>query len=104
MLDTGGGSLERSGRAGYVVVVVALWAAVVLKVIAAGLPLLAIYRLGSSRWQRLVWGLAWVEAAALVIYGLVLTIVGLMVQAGVIATTAPADHRALTWHTYLWDP
>lgn len=104
MLDTVGGSLERGGRAGDLVVVLALWAAVALKVIAAAVPLLAIYRLVGARWQRLVWGLAWIEAAVLVIYGLVLTIVGLMVQAGVIAASASADHRALAWHTYLWDP
>lgn len=82
--------------------VLALWAAVVLKVIAAALPLLAIYHLGG--WQRFVWGLAWTVAAVLVIYGLVLTIVGLMVQAGVIAASASADHRAFAWHSFLWDP
>ncbi|PZS36509.1 MAG: hypothetical protein DLM59_01075 [Pseudonocardiales bacterium] len=29
---------------------------------------------------------------------------GLMVQFGVIAASASADHRALAWHAYLWDP
>jgi len=104
LADTIGGSLERGGRAGDLVVVLALWAAAVLKVIAAVLPLLAIYRLGGARWQRLVVVLAWIEAAVLVIYGLVLTTVGLMVQFGVIAASASADHRALAWHAYLWDP
>jgi len=102
--DTIGGSLERGGRAGDLVVVLALWAAAVLKVIAAVLPLLAIYRLGGMRWQRNVVRLAWFEAAVLVIYGLVLTTVGLMVQLGLIAASASADHRALAWHAYLWDP
>ena len=37
-------------------------------------------------------------------YGLVLTAVGLLVQAGVVAASAGADHRALEWHAYLWDP
>ncbi|MGI8591252.1 MAG: hypothetical protein ACR2M5_09740, partial [Nakamurella sp.] len=27
-----------------------------------------------------------------------------MVQFGVIAASASADHRALAWHAYLWDP
>ncbi len=54
LLDTVGGSLEHGGRAGDLVVVLALWAAAVLKVIAAVLPLLAICRLGGVRWQRLV--------------------------------------------------
>ncbi len=48
--------------------------------------------------------LTWIEAAVLVIYGLVLTTAGLMVQLGVIAASAPANHRALAWHAYLWDP
>jgi len=104
LLDTVGGSLERGGRAGDLVVVLALWAAVVLKVIAAVLPLLAIYRLGGMRWQRPVVVLTGIEAAVLVIYGLVLTTVGLMVQLGVIAASTSADHRALAWHAYLWDP
>jgi len=104
LLDTVGGSLERGGRAGDLVVVLALGAAVVLKVVAAVLPLLAIYRLGGARWQRLVVVLTWIEAAVLVSYGLVLTTVGLMVQLGVIAVSASADHRALAWHAYLWDP
>jgi hypothetical protein len=48
--------------------------------------------------------LAWIEAGILTIYGLVLTVVGLLVQAGVIHASATADHRALAWHAYLWDP
>jgi len=98
LADTVGGSLERGGRAGDLAVVLALWAAAVLKVIAAVLPLLAIYRLGGMRWQRLVVVLTWVEAAVLVTYGLVLTTVELMVQLGVIAASASADRRALAWH------
>jgi hypothetical protein len=39
--------------------------------------------------------LAWLEVAILNIYGLVLTIAGLLVQSGVIAAAARADHRAL---------
>ena len=48
--------------------------------------------------------LAWLEAAILTIYGLVLTVAGLLVQSGVIAPAASADRRALAWHAYLWDP
>jgi len=40
----------------------------------------------------------------LTIYGLALTGVGLLVQAGAIHAPATADHRALAWHAYLWDP
>jgi hypothetical protein len=31
-------------------------------------------------------------------------VVGLLVQAGVIATATNADHLSLKWHAYLWDP
>ena len=48
--------------------------------------------------------LAWLEAAILTIYGLVLTTAGLLVQSGAIAPAASADRRALAWHAYLWDP
>ena len=44
------------------------------------------------------------EAAILTVYGLNLTAVGLLVQAGLIGTPANADHHALAWHAYLWDP
>ncbi len=82
----------------------ALWAAVVLKLVAAGLPLLALRWPSGRGWKRTVWGLAWAEAAILVLYGVVLTTAGLLIQAGVIPTSATADHRALAWHAYLWDP
>jgi hypothetical protein len=48
--------------------------------------------------------MTWIEAAVLTTYGLVLTAVGLLVQAHVIHASATADHRALAWHAYLWDP
>lgn len=104
LLDTIGGSLEKLGRAGNTSVMLAVWAAVALKLIAAVLPLLALRQLTSPAWNRAVWVLAWAAAAVLTIYGLVLTAVGLLVQAGVIHSSATADHRAQTWHTYLWDP
>jgi hypothetical protein len=48
--------------------------------------------------------LAWIEAGILTIYGLVLTTAGLFVQAGIVSAASKADHRALAWHAYLWDP
>jgi hypothetical protein len=51
-----------------------------------------------------VWVLAWAEAAILIVYGLVQTTAGLLIQADVIHASATADQRALAWHTYLWDP
>ena len=82
----------------------AVWAAVVIKMVAAVLPLLALRRVTSSGWNRAVSLLAWIEAGILTVYGLVLTVVDMLVQAGTIHQSAGADHRALAWHAYLWDP
>jgi Protein of unknown function (DUF3995) len=110
LLGTVGSSLGK-GHGASALVVLAVWLAVGLKVIAAVLPLLAVSANSSirSRWSRLirahlVRALAWIEALILTAYGLVWTAVGLLVQAGVIGTAASADHRALEWHAYLWDP
>ncbi len=43
-------------------------------------------------------------SVVLVVYGGVLTAIGLLVQAGVVAASARADQTALRWHAYLWDP
>jgi hypothetical protein len=48
--------------------------------------------------------LAWVAAAVLVLYGGLLTAVGLAVEAGIVSTAPDADERALAWHAWLWDP
>ena len=104
LLATVGGALPRQGRAGTAILVLAVWAAVVIKTVAAVLPLLALRRMTSSGWHRAVSLLAWIEAGILTVYGLVLTVVGLLVQAGTIHLSAGADHRALAWHAYLWDP
>ena len=104
LLDIIGGSLEQQGRAGDAGLKLVVWAAVALKVIAAVLPLLALRRLTSRRWNRSVWVFAWAEAATLTMYGLVYTAVGLLIQASVIDVAASANHRALFWHAYLWDP
>jgi Protein of unknown function (DUF3995) len=104
LLATVGGSLQRQGRDGTAILVLAVWAAVVIKIVAAVLPLLALRRVTSSGWNRAVSLLAWIEAGILTVYGLVLTVVGLLVQVSAIHPTAGADHRALAWHAYLWDP
>jgi hypothetical protein len=105
LLDTVGASLAQPGRSVSAAVVLAVWCAAGLKVIAAVLPLLAVGA-GAARvrWRHLIRALACVEAAILTVYGLNLTAVGLLVQAGLIGTPANADHRALAGHAYLWDP
>jgi Protein of unknown function (DUF3995) len=84
----------------------AVWAAVALKAIAALLPLVVIGALHRPprRWERWLRRLTWIEALILTAYGLVLTATGLLVQSAVIAPPRNADHRALRWHAYLWDP
>jgi Protein of unknown function (DUF3995) len=106
LLDTVGASLTQAARSASALVVLAVWCAVGLKMIAAVLPPLAVGAVarGSLRRRRLTRALAWVEAAILTCYGLIWTAVGLLVQAGLIGTSANADHRALAWHAYLWDP
>jgi hypothetical protein len=46
----------------------------------------------------------WIEALVSTAYGLMLTSVGLAVQAGVVVTSAHADRRALAWQAFLWNP
>lgn len=104
LASTVGGSIEKAALAGNAGVMVAVWAAAVLKLAAAVLPLLALRRLSPPAWKRRLWLLAWIEAAILTLYGLVLTVAGLLLQAGVIDASRNADHRALVWHAYLWDP
>ena len=109
LLDTVGGTLEQQGRAGNPGIILAVCAAAGLKVIGAIVPLAAV---GAASVQATIAGrrrarvrvLAWLEAAILTIYGLVLTVAGLLVQSGAIAPAASADRRALAWHAYLWDP
>jgi hypothetical protein len=104
LLDTVGGVFERAGRSGGTSIAVVLWVVVAVKLVAAMLPLLVVSRLLARGWRRALGLLAWVEAAILTGYGLVLTGGGLLVQAGVIRSSLGADHRALAWHAYLWDP
>jgi Protein of unknown function (DUF3995) len=107
LLDTIGGALEQQGRAGNPGIILAVWAAAVLKIIVAIVPLAAAGVTpgqATTAWRRQMRVLAWLEAAILTVYGLTLTAAGLLVQSGAIASAASADHRALAWHAYLWDP
>ncbi|MGI8808439.1 MAG: DUF3995 domain-containing protein [Acidimicrobiales bacterium] len=104
LLSTVGRSFEEHGRAGDVGWVLLGWVAAALKVAAAVLPVLALRRLTRAGWDRVVWVLAWLAAAALSSYGLVTTTVSLLVQFGAIQVSAGANHRAQAWHAFLWDP
>jgi hypothetical protein len=85
LLDTVAGTLEQPGRAGNPGIILAVCAAALLKVIGAIVPLAAV---GVTSGQATIAGrrrvrlrvLAWLEAAILTIYGLVLTVAGLRID------------------------
>ena len=107
MLDTVGGALAAGGRAGTLATTSLVWAAVVLKMVAATLPMALVgshFRVCSDRWQRRLRLLVWAQALVLTGYGLVQCVVGWLVQFGVIRTPVTDDHHALAWHAWLWDP
>ena len=103
LANTVGGAIEHQVRSGSTTGLSLIWTAVGVKLAAALLPVPATWLRSSSvrRWAR---RLSWIAAVILTVYGLVQTAAGLLVQAGVIHASATADHRALAWHAYLWDP
>ena len=106
-MDTIGGDIERWGRERQASVVVALWGIVALKAVVAFAAPVIIFRprflppWTAGRVPRI---LGWIAAIILVIYGGLLTGVGLLVQSGLVEASSDADQRALAWHTYVWDP
>ena len=83
-----------------------VWATAMLKVLAAMLGLLAVvgHRPPDARPRRLARRVACAVALILVLYGEVLSITGWLIQLDVVSATANADHQALRWRAYLWDP
>ncbi len=104
LLDTLGGALERAARSGSAGSLVLVWTTALLKLCGAVLPLAVVRGAGFTSRRRWPRNLAWIESAGLTVYGLVLTVVGLLVQAGVLTASRHADRRALAWHAFLWDP
>jgi hypothetical protein len=106
LLDTVGGAFQRAGRTGSMGLILLVWVTVLLKLLAAILGLLAVvgYRPLDARQRRLVQRTAWVAALILVTYGGVLCVTGWLVQLDIVSAATNADHKALRWHAYLWDP
>ena len=110
MLDTVGGEIERWGRERSAGVVITLWLITVAKLIGAVAPLVLVgVGVGAGRlpaWTRArpMRVLGWIVAIGLTVYGGVLTVAGLLVQAGVIDAADDADEHAIAWHAYFWDP
>jgi Protein of unknown function (DUF3995) len=106
LLNTIGGTLEREGRAGTTSVRFLVWTAVLLKLTAALLGLSATtpqHRL-NPHGRRRARQAAWTIALILILYGGVLTAIGLLIQLDLVRASPTADHTALRWHAYLWDP
>jgi hypothetical protein len=97
-------SFEKQARAGDVGILVAVWVAAVLKIMAAVLPVPALRRMTRATWSRVVWALAWAAAVFLTLYGLAWTAAAQLVYAGVIDAAAGADDRRLAWRAFVWDP
>jgi hypothetical protein len=104
LLNTVGSSLDHIARGDRAPALAGLWAVVLLKLVAAGLPTAAISLRFSGRQARILRRLATVEAVVLTLYGFVESIAGWLVQAGVLTPGRSADRRALAWHAFLWDP
>ena len=101
LLSTVGASLARPGGQGPVVVV-GVWAAVVLKLLASLVPLVVVRVVFEGSWARRAVVLAWVETAVLVVYGFAWSATEILVE---IFSSPPASERqAYAWHAYLWDP
>lgn len=106
LLATVGGVFQQEGKKGSLDLVAAVWIVVLLKLLAAALAPLAVnprppLALRRRREVRLA---AWAAAVILTVYGGLLSVVGWLVQVGVVSAGAHADHRALRWHAFLWDP
>ena len=108
LLDTVGGEIERWGRERSASVVATLWLITVAKLAGAVAPLVLVgvgaRRLPAWTTAQPMRVLGWIVAVGLVAYGGVLTVVGLLVDAGVIDPADDADERAIAWHAFFWDP
>ncbi len=104
LLDTVGGSLEPDGRAGSAALQAVVLGSALLKLAAAVAPSVLVARRTGERWRRPVRLVCVLTAVVLVGYGAVLSVAGWAVQAGLLKAGRSADHRALAWHAFLWDP
>jgi hypothetical protein len=78
--------------------------AAVVKLVGALLPITAIWFVGWHREPQWLLVVCWIEALVSTAYGLMLTSVGLAVQAGAVVTSAHADRRALARQAFLRNP
>lgn len=103
LLSTIGGEIEEWGRRRTAGVLIVLAIVFAVKVVVAALPLV-LDRIHRRPFRRLGRAAGWAAAVVLVLYGGLLTVVGLLVQFGVVEKSGDADDTALAWHAYMWDP
>lgn len=103
LLSMVGGEIEEWGRQRSTGVLGVLAVVLLVKTGVAGFPIV-LDRVRAPGARRIGRGLAWMAAVVLTLYGGLLTVVGLMVQAGVVNESSDADDAALAWHAYFWDP
>jgi hypothetical protein len=104
LLDTLPAPFEQQARAHELGIFVAVWVAVVLKIMAALLPVLALRRGTPATRSRVQWALAWSAAIVLTLYGLAQTAAAQLTYAGLIDAPAGADDHRLFWRAFVWDP
>jgi hypothetical protein len=106
LLDSVGGVFQRAGREGSAGLIAVVWVTVLLKLVAATLGIVVVRgqeRITPRRGRQLR-KLSWGVATLFVLYGGVLSVTGWLVQLGIVSAGASADHEALRWHAYVWDP
>jgi Protein of unknown function (DUF3995) len=106
LLDTVGGAFQRAGRTSSAGLIAVVWVTVLLKLFAAIIGLVVVIRrppLAAAQ-RGVVVRMAWAAAVFLILYGGVLSITGWLVQLDIVSPAANADHKALRWHAFLWDP
>ena len=101
LLSTVGASLVRPGDQDPVAVV-GVWTAVVLKLLAALVPLVVVRAIFEGGWARRATVLAWVETAVLVVYGFTWSATEILIE--IFSSPPASERRAYAWHAYLWDP
>jgi hypothetical protein len=98
--ETLGVEIERLARERDPALVAQLWAAFVLKALAAVLAL----ALWQGRGGRPVRMLSWVVGSGLTLYGAANLVQHALMAAGAIATPDGLGEDAVPWHLALWDP
>jgi hypothetical protein len=103
LLDTIGGTIERSALAGDPAIYAAVWVTGVLKVVGAVLALALVRPWGRRLPRRALLLLGWVAAVGTTLYGGVLELTNTFVVTHVLKPSTPIEWKPLWWHLCVWD-